>query len=231
AGEEKWGQESGLVLLLPHGYEGQGPDHSSARIERFLQLAADDCMVLANPTTAAQYFHLLRRQRHREERRVPLVVFTPKSLLRAKSSASDVEDLAGGRFHETLDDPGMEDRDGVRRVILCSGKVAYEAMGRRDETGRAAAIVRVEQLYPWPEESLLTLITGYRNAEEVLWLQEEPENMGPWSFVHGRLHRILRDDYRLLHASRQPSPSPATGSASVHDQEQEQLLAAAFDGL
>ncbi|MDQ3932779.1 MAG: multifunctional oxoglutarate decarboxylase/oxoglutarate dehydrogenase thiamine pyrophosphate-binding subunit/dihydrolipoyllysine-residue succinyltransferase subunit, partial [Actinomycetota bacterium] len=231
AGEEKWGQESGLVLLLPHGYEGQGPDHSSARLERFLQLAADDCMVLAKPTTAAQYFHLLRRQGQREQRRVPLVAFTPKSLLRAKSSASDVEHLASGRFYETLDDSTVADRHQVRRVILCSGKVAYEAMGRRDETGVPAAIVRVEQLYPWPEKQILALVTGYPNAEEVLWLQEEPENMGAWSFVHGRLHRILRDDHRLLHASRQPSPSPATGSVSVHDQEQEQLLAAAFRGL
>ncbi|MDQ3931765.1 MAG: multifunctional oxoglutarate decarboxylase/oxoglutarate dehydrogenase thiamine pyrophosphate-binding subunit/dihydrolipoyllysine-residue succinyltransferase subunit, partial [Actinomycetota bacterium] len=177
------------------------------------------------------YFHLLRRQHHDKERRTPLVIFTPKSLLRSKSSASSVEDFTSGRFHETLDDPRVAERDEVRRVILCSGKIAYEALNRRDERGCSAAIVRVEQLYPWPEEEILTILSGYPKAEEVLWLQEEPENMGAWSFVHGRLHSLLRSDHRLRHASRRPSPSPATGSASVHDQEQERLLASAFRGL
>lgn len=231
AGEEKWGQESGLVLLLPHGHEGQGPDHSSARMERFLQLAADDCMVAANPTTSSQYFHLLRRQHHHKERRTPLVVFTPKSLLRSKSSASSIDDLTSGHFHQALDDPGVAAPDQVRRVILCTGKVAYEAMNRRDQTESPAAVVRVEQIYPWPQQQILALVSGYPNAEEVLWLQEEPENMGAWPFVHGRLHRILRGDYRLRHASRDASPSPATGSTTLHNQEQEQLLADALQGL
>ncbi|MFN2557567.1 MAG: multifunctional oxoglutarate decarboxylase/oxoglutarate dehydrogenase thiamine pyrophosphate-binding subunit/dihydrolipoyllysine-residue succinyltransferase subunit [Nitriliruptorales bacterium] len=231
AGEEKWGQESGLVLLLPHGYEGQGPDHSSARMERFLQLAAGECIVVANPTTASQYFHLLRRQHHQGEHRTPLVVFTPKSLLRSKNATSDLDELTSGHFHATLDDPGVADRDEVGRVVLCTGKVAYEAMRRRDEKATPAAIVRVEQVYPWPEEQIIDLISGYPKAEEVLWLQEEPENMGAWPFVHGRLHRLLRDTYRLKHASRDPSPSPATGSASVHSEEQERLLDSAFQGL
>jgi 2-oxoglutarate dehydrogenase E1 component len=223
AAEDKWGQTSGLVLLLPHGYEGQGPEHSSARIERFLTLAAEDNIQVANATTAAQYFHLLRRQVRRDVRK-PLVVFTPKSILRARTSRSSVDALESGSFQEVLDDPFVDDPSPVRRVVLCSGKVAYDAMKARDEAEAPVAIVRVEQLYPWPEQQIADVLARYEGASEVYWLQEEPENMGPWPFVHSRLHRLLRDDFTLRHVSRVESASPATGSATVHQQEQAELL-------
>ncbi|HLG92963.1 MAG TPA: multifunctional oxoglutarate decarboxylase/oxoglutarate dehydrogenase thiamine pyrophosphate-binding subunit/dihydrolipoyllysine-residue succinyltransferase subunit, partial [Acidimicrobiales bacterium] len=237
AAEDKWGQTSGLVLMLPHGYEGQGPEHSSARVERFLTLCAEGNMTVANCTTAAQGFHILRTQAHRATRR-PLVLLTPKSLLRARPARSKVSELAKGRFFEVLDDPATQDGPGqlarldpasVRRVILCSGKVAYDAMRRRDEllaAGRreVPAVVRVEQLYPWPEELLRSVLDRYQSATEVVWLQEEPENMGAWSFVHGRLHRLLRHSHQLSHVSRAESPSPATGSHTVHQLETEDLL-------
>ena len=230
AGHGKWGQPSGLVLLLPHGYEGQGPEHSSARIERFLTLSAGDNLQVVNATTAAQYFHLLRRQVRRPARR-PLVIFTPKSLLRARHARSPIAEFETGRFREVLDDPGVADPASVRRVILCSGKVAYDAMAHRDEHGLPVAVVRVEQLYPWPEMLVLDTVSRYPSAREVVWLQEEPENMGPWNFVHGRLHRLLRDDYTLRHVSRPESASPATGSQTVHQRQQADILLRAFDGL
>jgi len=235
AGQGKWGQASGLVLLLPHGYEGQGPEHSSARLERFLTLCAGDNLQVVNPTTAGQYFHLLRRQVRRSVRR-PLVVLTPKSLLRARHARSPVEHLATGRFREVLDDPAFaDDAEGdataVRRVVLTSGKVAYDAMAARDERGLAVAVVRVEQLNPWPEMLVLDTVSRYANASEVVWLQEEPENMGAWTFVHGRLHRLLRDDHVLRHVSRPESASPASGSQTVHQREQADLLSRAFTGL
>ncbi len=254
--DDKWGQRSGLVLLLPHGYEGQGPEHSSARIERFLTLCARDNMRLAQPTTAAQYFHLLRSQ-VRGLGRQPLVVFTPKSLLRARQARSPLDDLTVGSFAVVLDDPATAagisgvsangavtpavDPDGVRRVLLCSGKVAFDAMARRDALRAGedslpdpgidpatVAVVRVEQLYPWPEEALAAVLGRYPGAEQVVWVQEEPENMGAWSFAHGRLHRLFRDRFSLIHVSRSESASPATGSAALHQLEQEDLLRRAF---
>jgi 2-oxoglutarate dehydrogenase E1 component len=222
AAEDKWGQTSGLVLLLPHGYEGQGPEHSSARLERFLSSAAEGNTQVVNATSAAQYFHLLRRQVRREVRK-PLVVMTPKSLLRARQSRSSVEDLTRGWFREVLDDP-VVDPAAVRRVVLCSGKIAAEATAWRDEHRVPVAVVRVEQLYPWPEEKVAEVLARYESATEVVWLQEEPENMGAWSFVHGRLHRLLRDDFVLRHVSRYESASPATGSTALHKLEQQDLL-------
>jgi 2-oxoglutarate decarboxylase len=230
AGHGKWGQASGLVLLLPHGYEGQGPEHSSARIERFLTLCAGDNLQVVNATTAAQYFHVLRRQVRRRIRR-PLVIFTPKSLLRAKHARSPITELEHGRFKEVLDDPRAPDPGSIRRVILASGKVAYDAMAHRDEHGLPAAVVRVEQLYPWPEMLVMDTVSRYPSAREVVWLQEEPENMGPWTFVHGRLHRLLREDYTLRHVSRPESASPASGSQTVHQRQQADLLTEAFEGL
>jgi 2-oxoglutarate decarboxylase len=223
AAEDKWEQTSGLVLLLPHGFEGQGPEHSSARIERFLVLSAENNIQVANCTSAAQLFHLLRRQVRRELRK-PLVVFTPKSLLRARQSRSKLEELTTGSFQEVLDDPFVTDPSSVERVVLTSGKISYEAMARRDKDGAPAAIVRVEQLYPWPEERIGEVLARYESASEVVWLQEEPENMGPWSFVHGRLHRLLRDDFALRHVARLESGSPACGSAAMHQLEQDDLL-------
>jgi 2-oxoglutarate dehydrogenase E1 component len=234
AAEDKWGQRSGLVLLLPHGYEGQGPEHSSARIERLLALCARGNMRVAEPTTAAQYFHLLRSQVSGPTRR-PLIVMTPKSLLRSRRSRSPVTDFTTGSFAEVLEDPatGHEDADpaAVRRVVLCAGKVAYDALGRRDELGGAArevAVVRVEQLYPWPASAIRAVLDRYAAAHEVVWLQEEPENMGAWNFVHGRLHRLLRETHTLRHVSRAESASPASGSVALHRLEQDDLLARAI---
>ncbi|MGO9877968.1 MAG: multifunctional oxoglutarate decarboxylase/oxoglutarate dehydrogenase thiamine pyrophosphate-binding subunit/dihydrolipoyllysine-residue succinyltransferase subunit [Acidimicrobiales bacterium] len=223
---EKWGQSSALVLLLPHGYEGQGPEHSSARLERFLTICAGDNLTVAQPTTAAQYFHLLRAQAHRGTRR-PLVVMTPKSLLRARQARSLVGELVAGSWREVLDDEAVA-HEQVRRLVLCSGKVAYDAMARRDRLAEGeaepVAVVRVEQLYPWPEDQISDLLASYPAANEVVWLQEEPENMGAWSFVHGRLHRLLGTRYQLRHVSRPQSGSPATGSSAIHQLEHEDIL-------
>jgi 2-oxoglutarate dehydrogenase E1 component len=218
------------VLLLPHGYDGQGPEHSSGRIERFLTLCAEDNMQVTNVTTAAQYFHLLRRQVRRSVRK-PLIEFSPKYLLRAKESRSHVSLLEKGSFQEVLDDLSVSDPSSVRRVVLCSGKVAYDLMKRRDERQVPAAVVRVEQLYPWPEQQIRSIIDKYENADSVFWVQEEPENMGPWPFTGGRLHNLLPDRVKLGHANRVESGSPASGSALVHAQELDDLLEEAFAGV
>ena len=230
AAEDKWDATSGLVLLLPHGYEGQGPEHSSARIERFLVLCAEDNIQVVNATTAAQYFHVLRRQLHRDVRK-PLVLFTPKSLLRSQKVFSDVSELTSGSFREVLDDPtyasGGGDRDAVGTVVLSSGKVAYDVMDARDDRELPVAVVRVEQLYPFPEEQIGDALRAYPNATDVCWVQEEPQNMGAWGFVDGRLWNLLEalDDGRVLRqASRAPSASPAAGQHVVHEQEHEQLI-------
>ena len=227
AADVKWDQRSGIVLLLPHGYEGQGPEHSSARVERFLLLAAEDNMEACSPTTAAQFFHLLRRQVIRTTARRPLIVFTPKSLLRARSSRSRTEDLLSGTFEEVLGDPriadGSLDPAGVERVILCSGKVAYDAMARRDQVGAPAAVVRVEQLFPWPFAGVADEVDRCPGAE-IVWLQEEPENMGAWNAVKGRLYEAHGDDRSIRRVSRSESGSPAGGSTRVHAQEQEEIL-------
>ncbi|HEX2240204.1 MAG TPA: multifunctional oxoglutarate decarboxylase/oxoglutarate dehydrogenase thiamine pyrophosphate-binding subunit/dihydrolipoyllysine-residue succinyltransferase subunit [Actinomycetota bacterium] len=230
AGEDKWDQQSGLVLLLPHGYEGQGPEHSSARLERFLTLAAEDSIQVVQPTTPAQYFHLLRRQMHRSIRK-PLVVMTPKSLLRHPAARSATKELERGHFRETLDDPRVDDPGSVARILLCSGKVAYELDKHRTERDAPAAIVRVEQLYPFPRTQLEEIFDRYTNAAEVRWVQEEPENMGAWAFIHHRLEGRLADRLELAFAARAESASPATGSHTVHEQEQEELLEHAFEGL
>ncbi len=226
AAEDKWQQSSGLVMLLPHGYEGQGPEHSSARVERFLLLAAEDNVQIANVTTAAQFFHLLRRQMHRDIRK-PLVVFTPKSLLRAKTTRSPVEAFVDGVFHETLDDPNPphEPRD----LVFCTGKVAIDAMARRDAEGHATTIVRVEQLYPWPHEQVAAAVAANPSAKRIVWLQEEPENMGAWNFVKGRLYERHGDTHEIQRVSRPESGSPSCGSSRVHAQEHEQLLDRLFE--
>jgi 2-oxoglutarate decarboxylase len=228
--EDKWGQTSGLTLLLPHGYDGQGPEHSSARMERFLTLCAEDNMQVCNATTAAQFFHLLRRQVRRAVRK-PLIVLSPKYLLRAKESRSPITELTDGSFHEVLDDATATDPASVRRVLLCSGKVAYDLLKRKVETSAPVAVVRVEQLYPWPEQQITALLDRYENADSVFWVQEEPENMGAWPFVHGRLHTLLPGRAKLGHSSRDESGSPAAGSAAVHVREQEALVERAFAGV
>jgi multifunctional 2-oxoglutarate metabolism enzyme len=231
AAEDKWGQTSALVMLLPHGYEGQGPEHSSARVERFLELCANNNMQVVNVTSASQLFHVLRRQLKRVERK-PLIIFTTKSGLRAAWSRSPLEEFTAGTFRLVVDDPEVADPAAVRRVLLCSGKVAFDAMKARKDRNAPAAVVRVEQLYPWPAEQLAALLADrYTNATSVGWLQEEPENMGAWRFVHARMHKLLSEDYELLHFARVASGSPAAGSDSLHKLEHLDLMERAFSGI
>jgi len=228
AAEVKWGQESGVTLLLPHGYEGQGAEHSSARVERFLDLCAEDNMQVANVTTAAQLFHLLRRQVHLEVRK-PLVLFTPKRYLRGKEAYSAAAELANGHFFEVLDDTAIEQPDAVARVVLASGKVALDLIGERDRLGRHdVAVVRVEQLHPWPADLLSATVARYERAAEVVWAQEEPDNMGAAAYVRGRLSSLFGGDYHVSRVSRAASGSPATGSHAMHELEHEDLLARAL---
>jgi 2-oxoglutarate dehydrogenase E1 component len=228
----KWQRMSGLVMLLPHGYEGQGPEHSSARIERFLQSCADDNLQVVNCSTPAQYFHVLRRQMARNYR-APLVIFTPKSLLRLPRAASHPEDLASGRFRSVLDDPAAAARpQSVRRVVLCSGKVYYdlleEQLRRHGDADVPTAILRVEQLYPWPAERIAALLSRFEATGTVAWCQEEPRNMGGWTFVLERLPALLRKDQQLVYAGRPASASPAAGSGRIHKQQQAALVTEAF---
>jgi 2-oxoglutarate dehydrogenase E1 component len=237
AAEDKWGTQSGLTMLLPHGFEGQGPEHSSARLERFLSAAAEDNIRVAYPTTAAQYFHLLRRQALTRPRK-PLVIMTPKRYLRMPASRSPVDELTGGRFHEVLTDPGEPEPGGsgaspvpeVRRLVLCTGKVGHELLERRDKTDAPAAVVRLEQLYPFPAAEVQAVIDAHPGAE-LVWAQEEPENMGAWRYVRGRLRRLLGEGAVVGYVGREESGSPASGTQTIHDAEQDELLTAAFAGL
>ncbi len=228
AAEIKWQQTSGLVLLLPHGYEGQGAEHSSGRMERFLDLCAEDNMQVADVTSAAQLFHLLRRQVLRSVRK-PLVLFTPKRYLRGREAYSPVDELSSGRFREVLDDPAVSDPQAVRRVILATGKVALDVLGERTKQGvDDVAVVRIEQLHPWPADQIADKLAGYERAEEVVWLQEEPQNMGAWAFVRDRMRALLGSDFRFRRVARVASGSPATGSHAMHELEQQDLLARAL---
>jgi 2-oxoglutarate dehydrogenase E1 component len=224
AGEDKWNLLSGVVLLLPHGYEGQGPEHSSARIERFLQLAARDNIQICQPSSAAQYFHLLRRQALRSWRK-PLVVFTPKSMLRNPAASSAIGDLSNGKFQTVRPDPG----DGsATRILLCSGKIGHELMNeRKRRKDTSTAIVFVDQLYPFPETELAAEMDRYTNAREFVWVQEEPGNMGAFTFMWPRLERLARGR-SVLSVKRSASASPATGSHGAHEMEQKTILTLAF---
>ncbi len=233
SGEAKWLRMSGLVMLLPHGYEGQGPEHSSARIERYLQLCAEDNIQVCNLTSAANYFHALRRQIRRNFRK-PLVVFTPKSLLRAKEVMSRLDDMApGSSFHRVIGESEMiAADDDVRRVVLCTGKVYFDlAKARARNEDNRVALVRIEQLYPFPFDALAKVLQRYRNAE-VLWCQEEPQNMGAWNFVDRLIERVLAGldvaAKRPRFAGRAEAASPATGLHKRHDKEQAQLVAEAL---
>ncbi|MCS6807985.1 MAG: 2-oxoglutarate dehydrogenase E1 component, partial [Bacteroidota bacterium] len=227
AGEAKWSQTSGLVLLLPHGYEGQGPEHSSARLERFLQLCAEDNMIVANLTTPAQLFHALRRQVKRTFRK-PLVVMTPKSMLRAPQAVSKIDDFVHGTFQEVIDDDSVH-AEHVRRVLFCAGKVYYDLLAKRAKLGAEdVAIVRLEQMYPFYEARVRQILQRYERAKDVVWVQEEPKNMGAWFFVAPLLSELLLISQTLRYAGRPASASPATGFIAVHNLEQEALLDAAF---
>jgi 2-oxoglutarate dehydrogenase E1 component len=224
AAQDKWGQRSALTMLLPHGFEGQGPEHSSARLERFLVLCAEDNMRVVYPSTAAQYFHVLRRQVHDPDRK-PLVVMTPKRYLRMPVTASPVSDFTSGAFRFVIPDPATPAPESVRRLVFTTGKFAYELLARRDEISAPVAIVRVEQLYPWPEREIVAELERYPNAE-VMWAQEEPGNMGARYFIRRRIEE-LAGGREVGVVARHESPSPATGSSTVHDAEQRTLLDAA----
>lgn len=227
--ETKWLRMSGLVMLLPHGYEGQGPEHSSARLERYLQLCAENNMAVCNFTTPANYFHALRRQLKRNYRK-PLIVMTPKSLLRHKQAISSLADFAPGSHFQTVipETDAIAAPDQVKRVVICTGKVYYDLLQeRRDRKLNEVAIIRLEQIYPFPKNTLARVLGEYKNAE-IVWCQEEPENMGAWTFVDRRIEKVLKDlgvkSKRPLYAGREEAASPATGSAKVHQQQQEALV-------
>lgn len=231
SGEVKWGRASGLTLMLPHGYEGQGPEHSSARIERFLQLCADHNMQVCQPTTPAQIFHLLRRQMIRLFRK-PLVIATPKSLLRNKDAVSPLTDLAKGHFETIIGECEEINASKVKRVIMCSGKVYYDLIATRKERGATdAAIIRMEQLYPFPHKALAAELKQYPNATELVWCQDEPQNQGAWFFVQHYIMENMTDGQKLGYAGRPASASPAVGYYAKHNEQQKALLDAAFSKL
>jgi 2-oxoglutarate dehydrogenase E1 component len=228
SGETKWGRVCGLVQLLPHGYEGQGPEHSSARLERYLQLCAEHNMQVCVPSNAAQIFHLLRRQMLRPFRK-PLVVMTPKSLLRKKEASSSIQELANGAFHTVIPDTTTVDAKGVKRIIACCGKVYYDLATHRIETQRVdVAIIRVEQLYPFPHKQFQAEMEKYPNAAEVVWCQEEPQNQGAWYQTAHYFRENMRDSQKLYYAGRPASASPAGGYKARHDQRQKALVEQAF---
>jgi 2-oxoglutarate dehydrogenase E1 component len=228
ASEDKWKQTSRLTMLLPHGYEGQGPEHSSARLERYLQLCAENNLQVVYPTTPAQYFHVLRRQ-VKPGRDQPLIVITPKSLLRLPAAASAIADLTSGGFQPVIDDKDVADGGAIRRVVLCSGKVYYDLIESRKKTEAAGvAIVRVEQFYPFPLAGLQEVFKRYPQAKQLVWAQEEPKNMGGWTFVEARLEKLVPVCERPIYVGRAASASPATGSYAIHQAEQAKLVAEAL---
>ncbi|MER3523255.1 MAG: multifunctional oxoglutarate decarboxylase/oxoglutarate dehydrogenase thiamine pyrophosphate-binding subunit/dihydrolipoyllysine-residue succinyltransferase subunit [Ignavibacteria bacterium] len=229
--EAKWQQPCDVVLLLPHGYEGQGPEHSSARLERFLQLCAEENMQVVNCTTPAQYFHVLRRQM-RDNRRKPLIIMTPKSLLRHPKAVSSQNDFVHGRFHEVLDDPRGIDPTDITRLIFCGGKVYYELLAELALHPKpSVAVVRLEQFYPFPADQVQTMLRRYARAQDVVWCQEEPKNMGAWSFLQPLMLEVLESGRKLSYIGRPASAATATGSLRVHTAEQEALVRAAVGGL
>lgn len=222
--EAKWQRMSGLVLFLPHGYEGQGPEHSSARLERYLQLCAEDNIQVANCTTPAQFFHLLRRQMKRDFRK-PLIIMTPKSLLRYKLAVSSVAELTDGAFHEIIDDMGVSDPQRVTRLRFCSGKVYYDLLTERERKQVTdTALIRIEQLYPFPHKTLSEALQRYPKAQDIAWVQEEPRNMGAWGFMLEYLSPLLADSLSLRYIGREAQASPAVGARKIHQQEQAELV-------
>jgi 2-oxoglutarate dehydrogenase E1 component len=226
AAEQKWSQRSSVVLLLPHGYEGQGPDHSSARMERYLQMCAEENMIVARPSTPASYFHLLRRQAHQRPRK-PLIVFTPKAMLRLRDAASPVDDFTAGSFREVIDEPRQLDKAAVQRVIVTSGKPFHDLEAEIAKTADArVAVVRLEQFYPEPLDALNAVLATYPNAE-IVWYQDEPQNQGAWPFILLNIAPHL-GGRAIRCVSRPASASPAAGSAKRHQVEADILLGEAL---
>jgi 2-oxoglutarate dehydrogenase E1 component len=224
ADRAKWGQRSGLVLLLPHGYEGGGPEHSSARLERFLQLCAERNMVVAYPSTPGQYFHMLRRQAMRADRQ-PLILMQPKSLLRLPAAMSRLEELATGGFRTVIDDAvATNRRDDVRRLVLCNAKMYYDLLAARREASDVA-LVRVDELYPWPGDAVAEIVDRYPNLEDVVWAQEEPKNMGAWSYVAPQLRVATGNMLTIRYIGRAERASPAEGYSKAHEEEQKRIVA------
>src|SRR5215211_4818756 len=224
ADRAKWGQRSGLVLLLPHGYEGGGPEHSSARLERFLQLCAERNMVVAYPSTPGQYFHIVRRQALRVDRQ-PLILMQPKSLLRLPAAMSRLEDLAEGGFKSVIDDVAVDARrDEVRRLVLCTAKIYYDLLASRQD-GADVALVRVDELYPWPGDAVAEIVDRYPNLEDVVWAQEEPKNMGAWSYVSPQLRVATGNMLTIRYIGRAERASPAEGYSKAHEEEQKRIVA------
>jgi 2-oxoglutarate dehydrogenase E1 component len=230
SGEAKWGRACGLVMLLPHGYEGQGPEHSSARLERFMQLCAEMNMEVCVPTTAAQVFHMLRRQALRPQRK-PLIVMSPKSLLRHKDASSSLDELAKGAFQPVIGEIDTIDAKKVTRVVLCSGKVYYDLLNaRREQKLNNIAIVRIEQLYPFPKDHLEKELAKYPKASEIVWCQDEPRNQGAWYWIASRHHldSQISGKQKMLLVSRPASSSPAVGYLAKHNQQQKALIESAL---
>ncbi|MBT8116266.1 MAG: 2-oxoglutarate dehydrogenase E1 component, partial [Gammaproteobacteria bacterium] len=228
SGEGKWGRLCGLTLLLPHGYEGQGPEHSSARLERFLQLCNDHNIQVCNPTTPAQMFHMLRRQMIRPVRR-PLVVMSPKSLLRHKLATSTLEELSQGRFNPVLGDTVIEDPLAVTRLVMCSGRVYYDLLERRAEAGLdTVGLIRMEQLYPFPWRLLREELARFPNAKEFVWCQEEPQNQGAWYATRHKFEEVIGAENDFVYTGRDALSAPAVGYAGQHVQQQQQLVSQAL---
>lgn len=229
SGETKWQKMCGMVLLLPHGYEGMGPEHSSARLERFLELCAKNNLQVAYPTTPAQLFHVLRRQIHRNFRK-PLILMTPKSLLRNKQCVSPIEEFVEGSFRTVIDDDEVVDPTAVRRVLLCTGKIYYDLLNaRRKREQGAVALVRLEQLYPFPDRELRAALERYPGVEEIFWVQEEAQNMGAWNFIHSRVEALIPAELELFYVGRDEAASPAAGSFQVHQAEQQEIVERAME--
>jgi 2-oxoglutarate dehydrogenase E1 component len=234
SGEVKWGRVNGITLMLPHGYEGQGPEHSSARLERFMQLSADANMQVVQPTTASQIFHILRRQMVRNLRK-PLIIMTPKSLLRNKDAASPLSEFTKGMFQTVIPEQKesvIRKADKVKRIVACSGKVYYDLVKKREEKGADdVVLLRVEQLYPFPHKAFSAEIKKYPNVTELVWCQDEPQNQGAWFFVQHYIHENMLDGQKLGYSGRAASASPAVGYSHLHQEQQKNLVEGAFGKL
>src|SRR6056297_874780 len=231
ASEAKWGQKSAIVMTLPHGYEGQGPEHSSARLERFLQLCAEDNMQVVNLTTPAQYYHALRKQILQDKRK-PLIIMSPKSLLRHPMAVCNVDELGNGKYHPFID-MESDSKDSIERLIICSGKVYYDILKELEDSdgknlNESVGVARLEQFYPFPNNDIKQALETYTNLKEIVWCQEEPQNMGGWTFVSPRLQKLLSDEQSLTYTGRQASASPAAGQKKIHEAEQSKLVKAAI---